>query len=397
MNIVSKLAGLVITLYLARFLGPAQLGYFSFVAAVASLFGLVFSVGIPGYVQNHVPALISRGRELEAKKLLGASRRIVFLSSILALIFAVLFGFVAQEFLHRDAGLLLFSLAGMYATVLVLYYFGESALISLHKLYLALRAAIARDVFRVVLVVLLTYVFRSFVPAVLAYIITFGAYVYVILKIVQKYSAASGDYSLLRDALPYLFFGLATMFLAYTDVLMLSYFRPISDVGYYKIAQLIITSTISVLPIVAVSLPTLSRAAASGQLRRKFLQLVLFAVVVAIFADVLLYLFGPPLILFFVGREYVLSISVLYALLPLIPFYFIYALGVQAIIALGREKEQVIYPLFAGAINVVLNYILIQRYGTVGAAMATSASMGVAALLVLGRLLLIKHISQRAS
>ena len=255
--------------------------------------------------------------------------------------------------------------------------------------YLALRAALARDFFRVLLVLSLVYLFRSFVPAVLSYILVFGAYAYFLLRILRRYLIPSSDLSILRGALPYLFFGLASMLLAYTDVLMLSYFRPMSDVGYYKIAQLVITSTIAVLSVVSVSLPTLSRAATFGQLRRKFLQLVLFAISLATLADILLYFFGPQLIVFFVGSQYLASAPILYALLPLIPFYFIYALGVQAIIAIGREKEQVIYPLLAGSFNVVLNYFLIQEYGTVGAALATSASMGIAALLVLGRLLLI--------
>lgn len=389
MNVVSKLAGLIITLYLARFLGPTQLGYFSFVAAAASTLAMIFSFGIPGYVQNHVPALLARGREREAKELLGAALHVITITSILAFLVAILLGILAQNFFRRSAGLLLFSLAGAYAIVRIFNGLAESSFVALHKLYLALRAALARDFFRVLLVLSLVYLFRSFVPAVLSYILVFGAYAYFLLRILRRYLIPSSDLSILRGALPYLFFGLASMLLAYTDVLMLSYFRPMSDVGYYKIAQLVITSTIAVLSVVSVSLPTLSRAATFGQLRRKFLQLVLFAISLATLADILLYFFGPQLIVFFVGSQYLASAPILYALLPLIPFYFIYALGVQAIIAIGREKEQVIYPLLAGSFNVVLNYFLIQEYGTVGAALATSASMGIAALLVLGRLLLI--------
>ncbi len=397
MNVVSKLAGLIITIYLARFLGPTQLGYFSFVAAVASAIATIFSFGIPGYIQNHVPSLLARGKEREAKELLGAAYHLIVLLSLLAFLSALLLGVVAQTVLHRASGLMLFALAGAYAVVYVLMGFGGAVLVALHRLYLALRASLVKDFIRVFLVLLVVYLFKSYLPVIAVYILVFGVYAYYLLRILHSWFLKNRNYALLAGSLPYLFFGLASMLLAYTDVLMLSYFRPISDVGYYKIAQLVITSAIAVLPVVTVSLPTLSRAAASGQLRKKFVQLVLFAIAVAAIADVLLYLLGPPLIIFFVGSQYLSSVSVLYALLLFIPFYFVYSLGVQAIVALGREKEQVVYPLLAGSFNVVLNYFLIQEYGTVGAAIATSASMGIAALLVLGRLLILRHSSRRAS
>jgi len=397
MNVVSKLAGLIITLYLARVLGPTQLGYFSFVAAVASTLAMVFSFGIPGYIQNHVPALLVRGKEREAKELLGTAYNALVVLSILAFVSAFLGGFVAQAYFHRTSGLFLFVLAGVYAVVYLFMAFGSAVLTALHRLYLALRASIVKDAARLLLVLVAVYIYRTYLSVILVYIAVFGVYAYYLLRILRPWFADRRSPGLLRGALPYLFFGLASTLLAYTDVLMLSYFRPMSDVGYYKIAQLVVTATIAILPIVAVSLPTLSRAAASGQLRRKFLQLILFAISVAVAADVFLYFLGPPLILFFVGQKYLASVPILYALLPIIPFYFVYALGVQAIIALGREKEQVVYPLLAGSFNVVLNYFLIQEYGTVGAAIAASASMGIAALLVLGRLLMIKHASQRAS
>lgn len=397
MNVISKLAGLIITIYLARFLGPTQLGYFSFVAAVAGTLTAIFSLGIPGYLQKHVAELVAKGKDVQAKMLLGAAYRVVIISATVAFISSISLGYFAQSFLHRASGLLLFALAGAYSLVLILDGYGEYSLIALHRLYLALRSAIIRDFLRVVLVILLAYLWRSFIPVVLIYVVIFGAYACFLMIVVRRYSKESKNYSFLRGALPYLFFGIASMLLAYTDVLMLSYFRPMSDVGYYKVAQLLITSTIAILPVVSVSLPTLSRAAALGKLRAIVIKLFALSLFLGGLADFILYFFGQLLITFFVGPQYLASISILHALLPLIPFYFTYALGVQTIIALDHEREQVAYPLLSGSLNVLLNYFLIQRYGAVGAAMATSASMGIAALLVLGRLLILMQSSKSVS
>ncbi|MDN5358873.1 MAG: hypothetical protein PWP76_716 [Candidatus Diapherotrites archaeon] len=387
----SKLVGLIITIYLARFLGPAQLGYFSFVASVAGVLATVFSFGLPGYIQRHVAFWDEQQDNAGSlvSAILSTSSRVVALS----IIFSVALGIFANVFLGREAAILLFTLAGLYSATMILGLIFESILIALHRLERAVIPAVVRDVLRLILVLALVYFVRDFVPVVLAYTFVFGFYALLLYRVVRKHAQPSEKYGLnvLIEALPFLFFGIAHMLLAQTDVIMLSALRPMEAVGYYKVAQLAVTSIISVLPIVAVSLPTLSRATARGQLKRTFFLLLALSSAVSVAAIAVFYFVGPPLILFFFGDEYMQSIPIFYVLLFLIPTYFVYALSIQGLIAIGREREQVVYPLVAGILNVVLNYLFILQWGAVGAAMATVTSIGIAGFVVAVRFVLLAH------
>ncbi|NPA76684.1 MAG: oligosaccharide flippase family protein [Candidatus Diapherotrites archaeon] len=396
MNAFSKTVGLILTIALARYLGPSQLGYFSFVVSVAGIFGIFFTLGLPGYLQRNVPVHLARGDAEGASRLVSAALWVYRRSTILLVAFAVLSGLFAQYFLGRSSALLLFALAAVYAVSMLFMGLLESLMLSLHRLNLVLPYGILRDVFRLVLTLATICVFHNFVPVVLTYALVFGAYAFFVYRTARRFFALSAvtDLSILRRSLPYLFFGLASMLLAYTDILMLSYFRPMSDVGYYRAASLAVSTITALLPFTAVSLPTLSRAAARGELRKKFIRIVAMSLVAAFAAIFLFYYVGPFLILFFYGQSYTPSIPIFRILLFLIPASFVYSLSVQAIISKGGEWEQIVYPLVAGSLNVILNYFFIQQFGTIGAAYATVASMWIAAVIVTGRLFLFRGVNR---
>ena len=391
MNIFSKIVGLILTVLLARYLGPAQLGYFSFVVSVAGALVMIFGFGIPGYIQRHVA---SRDEICgDAGSIVSAAVCLSFRLAFLSFVSAIILGVIAKTFFGRESAILLFSLAGLYSIPMLLGGIFESVLIALHKLHRALTPSVLRDILRLLLVVIAVNVFRNFVSVVLSYALAFTLYSFLLYRVVREFSSGPPESArnVLAAAVPYLFFGLANMLLSYTDVVMLSALCPISEVGYYRVAQLTVSAILSLLPIAAVSLPTLSRAAVRGELKRKFLMLILLSVLVSALSILLFSAVGPYLILWFFSSQYAPSIPIFRILLFLIPSSFVYSLSIQALVAAGREKEQVVYPLIAGALNIILNYALILRFGVIGAAIATVVSMAVAGFVASARLMFLRE------
>lgn len=388
MNVFSKLAAFIITIYLARVLGPAQYGYFSFVIALAGIFSIFAGLGVPGYLQKELP----RSNKARASALFYTSLLIVSLVLLFVELSSILAGNFLVTIFDRPGARILVALAGAYTTALVLMFLLEYTLIALHRLDRALFPAILRDVLRILLVVSLVSVAPTYLSPLTAYFISFILYSAALLTILRHILGRPSGFVPFHDviihSLPFLFFGLASVLLAYTDIVMLSVFRPVSEVGIYRVSVQALTALLAIIPIVHVSLPTLSKSAAEGRLRKTFLRLVFFSLAVSAIIIPVLYVLAPVLIPLFFGDSYTPGIPVFRVFLFFLPAYFIYALGIQVLVSKNRDWEQIIYPLLAGAVNVVLNYLLIQYFGMIGAAIATVASMYIAAALVSLRLLL---------
>lgn len=387
MNVFSKLAAFIITIYLARVLGPAQYGYFSFVVALSGIFAIFADLGVPGYLQKELP----RSNKTRASALFYTSLFLVTFAVIFVELLSVCAGNLLATLFNRPGARILIALSGAYTAALVYMLLLEYTLTALHRLDFALFPAILRDITRIALAVFLVSLFPIYLSLLTAYFIAFILYSGILLHIVRDTFEKPRSFVPLRHilshSLPFLFFGLESVLLAYTDIVMLSIFRPVSEIGVYRVSVQALMALLAVLPIVNVSLPTLSKSAAEGRLRRTFIRLVLFSLAVSAVVIPVLYFLAPFLIPFFFGEQYSPGIPVFKVFLLFLPAYFIYALGIQVIVSKNRDWEQIIYPLLAGAVNVILNYLLIQYFGMIGAAIATVASMYIAAALVSVRLL----------
>ncbi len=399
MNSLSKIVGLFVTVYVARYLGPTQLGYFSFVVSLAGFLVLIFGFGLNGYVQKAIPERIEKQRRSEVRLIVSSSIGTILLSSCLLILASLILGVFVHYFMGRQSAILLFTLAGLYGSVLLLGVFLGNVLMAFHRLDAALPYAVARDLARMILTLLCVRMTSSFIPAIVVYIISFGVYAFFIYRILQRFTpfVPRPRVEVLRESLPYFFYGLAGILLFYVDVFMLSYFWPMQVVGYYRSAYVLVSSILSILPFVAVSLPTLSRAAAAGRLRSVYTKIVLFVMSLSAVLVPVLYVLAPVVFDILYGPGYGPSVDIFRVLIFLIPVYFMYTLSIQALVAVGQEWEQILYPLVAGLLNFTLNYLLIPRYGALGAAFATVGSMLFAALLTTCRLfILIYRSKQRA-
>ncbi len=181
-----------------------------------------------------------------------------------------------------------------------------------------------------------------------------------------------------RNGMPLALFGLLTFFFFSTDQIVLGYFRTPAEVGFYALAVRVIMIAL-VLPQVLLTalFPYLSRIAAD---RRRSSQafwqmlgaLTGIAVVVALATQFL----APIIFPLVSGADYLPSVPILTRLMWVVVFAFPVTFLDYFLITRNRQLADLLFTIIAVAMNVVLNLVLVPRYGASGAVTATLTSQG---------------------
>ena len=191
------------------------------------------------------------------------------------------------------------------------------------------------------------------------------------------------------------FFAMSCASTVYTnlDTVMLGFLTGDEAVGYYNAAVRIKSILVSIVTSLgAVLLPRASYYVEQGkmdqfrQITRKALNFVFLA---AVPMTLYFILFAKQGIFLLSGDHYAGSVAPMQWIMPTLLFIGLSnILGIQILVPLGREKT-VLWSIISGAaVDVVLNLLLIPRFGAAGAAVATSVAelvVLVVQFVVLGR------------
>lgn len=168
----------------------------------------------------------------------------------------------------------------------------------------------------------------------------------------------------------------ATMIYTHLDTVMLGFMKTDADVGYYNAAVKIKTILVSVVTSLGVVL--LPRASYYIEHKKidEFYRIshkaINFVFIISLPMLLFFMIFAKEGILFLSGSEYdnaVLPMQVIMSTLFFIGLTNV--MGIQMLVPLGKEKI-VLYSEIAGAVvNLIVNYVLIPRYASVGAAIGT--------------------------
>jgi len=192
---------------------------------------------------------------------------------------------------------------------------------------------------------------------------------------------------LLNYSLPLMLKNFMWFIIAWTDLLMIGYFSTTSNVGIYNVA--LPTSTLIIVPIYGIMylfMPIISELYGKNnieQINDIYKKVSKYSLLLTIPIFLVIFLLSKDLILTFFGNEY------LAAALPLTilsPGYLFFSLSDISMNMLSvRKKTKTIFfiiSIFALS-NVILNYFLIPKYNIIGAAIATSSSFLIGAVLMI--------------
>ncbi|MFH0868041.1 MAG: flippase [Candidatus Woesearchaeota archaeon] len=371
-EIISKLLQLVIFVYLARSLGKADFGIFSFGVAFSFLIVIIADFGLSTLLIRE----ISRDKKT-ASKYLSNSLIVKILLSVITIISAYLFLNImnySPEVKLVAYIMLLFTLIQSFTN---LYY---SIFRAFERMYYD---AVIKVLRMVILVGMVFYAIKNnygLFAASLSFPLT-ELIVLVITSLVvySKFIKLSFefDYQFSKKILKQSsMFCLSLVFsglFMYISTIMLSKFRSASDVGIYSAAANIILALIFIPMMYGNAIfPVISRFFITSKSSLKFAyeRSFKYMLIIGLPVSVGIYVLSDKIISILYGNQYMASAIVLSILSGYLFLRFLNVVSGFALSSINRQGSRVLSQGTAALVNIILNLILIPLYGVVGAAIA---------------------------
>ncbi|MEK9182663.1 MAG: flippase [Patescibacteria group bacterium] len=371
-----RLLKMLLIVYAARKLGAAGWGVFSYAISIASLLMIFADIGI----DNLIIREISQKKE-NHKILISAALFIkiaILLSSILLVIFVSPYISSIPE------------AAGLFSAVAVILFFDvirNSGFAINRVLEKMEKETIIKVIMNSVILVLgialinadpspislaVSYAIGSIIGALLI--------VGVIRKVVAEFMTRINKETLkivLGTTLPFAIMALVGSIMANTDVFMLGIWKTPEDIGVYAAAQRFYQFIIMLPSMIATAMfPLMSRLAHKENekfkivLEKALFVLAVIGMPIALGGIVL----TNQIVLLVFGQLYIDAIPVLYIFMIMLLMTLPMTLLINSIFAYDKQRKLVRANIFGMLANVLLNFLLIPKFGATGAAFATLIS-----------------------
>lgn len=366
----SKIVRVIAIFLAARWLGPAGFGDYSYVSSVLAIAFLFSDWG--------VNVLLSRDvQQKEGTNAIFSSAFVVKLST---------------TFLSTLIGISLPFFVGGMPLILSLFVIFSFAISNIREIYISLMTArqrgeletlssLVEGVATIVLIGLLFFTHRT--PAIFALTTTLGLLFSLIFSIflVRKYLTIRFERPELerikyyiKSGLPLAFFGVAGFIFFSSDQLFVKYFFGVEQVGYYSLATRVIYAAI-LIPnlIVSVLFPVFARMVGEKRSVHAFFQKGFFGLLILGGVSGILIFLAEPILLW-MAPQYSPALPILNVLVFILIFLFPSLWSDFVLIAFHKQRQDFFITIFAAALNLFLNLLLIPILGILGAAYASIIS-----------------------
>jgi O-antigen/teichoic acid export membrane protein len=382
LDLLNKAIPLIVFPRVVRALGPAVYGQLGFAGAVAGFFGLLASPGFSTYALREAAKNGDRVSFL-VKHVLGA--RIVFASCAYGLL--VLFTlFLAPHNGQTHLLIILSGLAFVAGSIDTQWVFAARSRMSM----VAVQGALAQIAYAGLILALVRRSTDAWIIPVATLISLSLSTLFIWLPARREYRIPLPAISpqrwglFLPICLVMGFSSLMSMIYDQIDVVMLKYFRADAELGTYVASYALMTMAMGFVPILSqVFLPLLSATAGQNlKVEKKYLYWFGAATIgLALPTAVGGFILAAPLTQFVFGSQYSGSGTLFrWLTLTIITGTAATYCGAQ-LIPNGREKKYFVAVLAGASTNVLLNLLLIPKYGALAAAFTTATSQGVVALM----------------
>lgn len=379
-QILRMVAGLLVGIWVARYLGPAQFGVFSYAIAFTALFGSIAKLGLDSIVVRDLVRDPSH-RDLYMGtafwlKLLGSVAMLALMALAVRLtsndattnlyIFIIASGTIFQSFEVVD----FYFQSKVLSRFVSICKLTQLFISSLLKLYLIFKGA---D--------LIWFVLVSVVDQITLALSLYLAYRYQILGDFYRRFDLTTATLLLRDSWPLIISGLVIMIYMRIDQIMIKEMLGEKEVGLYSAATRISEIWYFIPMLLSSSLfPSILNAKKiSVNLYYSRLQkLYTFMFWAAIAIALPMTFFSNWVVEFLYGNPFQEAGSVLMVQIWAGVFVFWGVASSKWFISEGLQKYFTFYTVVGAAANIILNMLLIPRFGIYGAAIATVISQALA-------------------
>ena len=375
-NVFGMVIALFVGIYVARYLGPANFGLLSYAGSFVGLFSALVTLGLDNIV---VRELVKD--EKKRDELLGTTFILKIITSILVLTII----FIAVRFTDNDnfTNLLIFIIAigTIFQSFNVIQFYFQAKVLSKYTVYAQIFATILCSVIKLLLIHLnMGLIYFAMVTLIQSIILALG---FVAMYIKQKLNLFNWrpkfDLArfLLKDSWPLILSGIAISIYMKIDQVMIKNMLDAKAVGNYAVAvrlsevwyfiPMIITN--SLFPAI-INAKKISEKLYYERLQKLYDLMVWLSIGIAL----PIMLFSHNIINLLFGIQYQEAAGILKIYVWAGVSVFLGVASSQYLLAENYTKISFLSTFIGAIINVILNIILIPRYGTNGAAIATVIS-----------------------
>jgi PST family polysaccharide transporter len=374
--------GLLVGVWVARYLGPQQFGLYNFATAFIGLFGAVAGLGLQSIVVRDIVCDPTCKEET-----LGTAAVLQLAGGVLAygLILGTIFWLRPDDPLAKWLVAILGSMMLFKASEVAMYWF-ESQVLSKYTVWVQNGSFLVFAAVKVALILgnasLLAFAWATVAEAALVALLLLAMLGVHGPGLRKRKASLARAKALLADSWPLMLSGLAIALYMKIDQIMLGQMLGDEAVGIYSAATRISEVWYFIpMMIVASVFPAILEAKKQSEslyhqrLQRLYDLMVCLSVAVAL---PMTFLAGPIVVLLY-GPAYAEAGTVLAIHIWASVFVFLGVASGQWFIAENRQILSFQRTLLGAVINVVLNYIFIPEFGVTGAAYATvlaQASVG---------------------
>ncbi|MFA6251724.1 MAG: flippase [Candidatus Paceibacterota bacterium] len=375
-EIAMRLLKMALIIYAARKLGADGWGIFSYAISTASLLMIFSDIGISSLITREV-AKKNEGY----KEFLSAS---LFLKGIISIISIILVLSIAPSLSNIKEANVLFPI------IAFILFFD-----SIRDIGLAINRALEKMERETIIKIIMGLSILIFgfilikinpIPTSMATAYLIGSalglilIIFILRKNIRGFIIKVNMKSLglvIRTTLPFAMITLVGGILVNTDIFMLGIWRTPEDIGIYSISQrfyqfiLIIPSMIA-----TATLPVMSRLANENMEKFKIFTEKIFYIFMIVAIPIIIggIMLMDQIVPLIFGLEYLRAIPVLKILIVMLFVSFPLTLLTNSILVFNEQRKMIAANIFGVLINIVINFLLIPKWGVMGATIATVIS-----------------------
>ncbi|MDO5851218.1 MAG: oligosaccharide flippase family protein [Methanobacteriaceae archaeon] len=408
-NIIFRIGGYVYRVLMSRMLGPEGYGLLGLTFPFQGMFQILSAGGLPPAIAKYVAEYNAKDDKQMARQVIITSTKfMVVMAIILSIILLFSSDWIANVIFNKPEVVWCLRAVCLITPFSVVVGALRGAFQALYKAEYIVYNRMIEQVFIVCFAVIFVSLgFYSvggvlgtaggFVASAISAILIYRHY---IVPMLGKYDDSFLSFheelklivTLLRFAIPVAITALSEIAIYDIGTLIIGVFMLTSDVGYYTAADpisripLIISLSVS-----TILLPAVAEAHTLHNeklLQRYILDCIRYSIIVVLPLCVGISIFAMPLLVLLFGTSYIPSSGVLSILVIGMAFYTVFMIACSILQGIGLPRLPM-YILVSGTIvNLLLNVLLVQFFGIIGAAIGTS--IATLFLMIIIVLLLIK-------
>lgn len=374
-NVAAAVISAVITILLARVLGPKEFGILSFFIAVSVLVTNISGFGINTALVRFFPLYYKKNKNL-ANLILKVSLKIKIVLALAASILGLILSKqIATRIFNNPELILPLKFAFLFVIGSSLYEFILSVLQAKQQFKKTVFLGFTNQLIKLVLILFLLLVYKLSLFNVLTVFIIMpivGILLGSLLMPKNFLKAKGNEKKVIKDLFNFSkWIILAIIFVSIYNrlaVLMLTYFHNIELVGYYSVADGLASKLMLLIASIAfVLLPRFSKISKKHELKKYIKKSIKITVLISILLLPIIF-FAKPIILLLFGLQF--SESVILFKILYINYLILLAFDHLHVIFYTADKPQILalITFITLLFNFSINLILIPVYGAIGAA-----------------------------